>query len=204
MVTGCSLGKDRRAAATVEFALAATVLFLFVLASIEFARLSIVRHAIDNAAYEACRKVIVPGAQTDDAVAHVHSLLAKYGVRDLRITVSPSPIQEQTPAVTVSIEAPAAASAWGISTFTDGLTLRSSSTLLTERIPIVQVHGLAEPMPAQPAEIPSQPSDADQSAPAPDPAPQPESPSGQPSASDGGPGQPSQPAPTPATPQQQY
>ena len=47
--------RTRRGATTVEFAIVAPVFFLFLLASIEFSRLNIIRHTADNAAYEAAR-----------------------------------------------------------------------------------------------------------------------------------------------------
>ena len=44
--------RDRKGVAAVEFALAATVLFLVVAVSIEFSRMNMIRHSVDNAAYE--------------------------------------------------------------------------------------------------------------------------------------------------------
>ena len=57
----------RTGAAAVEFSLVATVLFFFVIGSVEFSRISILRQAMDNASYEAARIVIVPGATVAEA-----------------------------------------------------------------------------------------------------------------------------------------
>ncbi len=127
---------NRRGAAAVEFSLVATVLFLFVFASIEFARVSILRHVVDHASYEACRIVIVPGATTAEAQARVNTLLSKYGVSGATISVSPDPILETTGAVTVQVSVPAASNRWGTAIFSGGVNLASSTTLLTERGPL--------------------------------------------------------------------
>ncbi len=140
----------RCGAAAVEFALVATVLFLFVFASIEFARVSILRHVVDHASYEACRIVIVPGATTSEAQTRVNTLLSKYGVSGATISVSPNPILETTGAVTVQVSVPAASNRWGTAIFSSGVNLSSSTTLLTERGPMVVAQSLPQPPPPPP------------------------------------------------------
>lgn len=143
-------GYTRRGATAVEFSLAAIILFLVVFASIEFARLSILRQVIDNVCYEACRKVIVPGADSAEAVDHVNTVLARYGVTGTSVRISPNPITEATGSVTVQVSAPAGINQWGTTKFSRGLTLRSSTTLLTERPPAIQAKAVPPPPPPPP------------------------------------------------------
>ena len=58
---------DRTAAAAVEFAIVATIFFLLVIAAFEFGRMNVIRHTADNAAYEAARHAMVPGATVAEA-----------------------------------------------------------------------------------------------------------------------------------------
>ena len=57
----------RRGATVVEFSLVLPILFTILFGMIEFTRLSNIRHAADNAAYQAARAVVVPGASSADA-----------------------------------------------------------------------------------------------------------------------------------------
>jgi Flp pilus assembly protein TadG len=59
----------RRGATAVEFALTAPIFFVFLLSAFEFGWLNVIRHTADNAAYEAARAAIVPGATVADARA---------------------------------------------------------------------------------------------------------------------------------------
>ena len=77
--TGPTMRHRRRGVTTVEFALVLPILFTFFIGMIEFTRLSNLRHAADNAAYEAARCVVVPGATTAEAVAWGNDLLARAG-----------------------------------------------------------------------------------------------------------------------------
>ena len=58
-----------------EFAITAPIFFLFLLAAFEFGWLNVMRHTADNAAYEAARTAIVPGATAAEALAKATSLL---------------------------------------------------------------------------------------------------------------------------------
>src|SRR3972149_2123149 len=91
----------RRGAAAVEFAITAPVFFLFLLAAFEFGWLNVIRHTADNAAYEAARRVMVPGATAAEAVDKANSLLSIVGARGARITVTPATLTPNTEQVTV-------------------------------------------------------------------------------------------------------
>src|SRR3990170_1920701 len=82
--------KGRRGATAVEFALTAPIFFMFLLAAFEFGWLNVIRHTADNAAYEAARTAMVPGATADEARAKANGLLAIVGARGASVTVTPA------------------------------------------------------------------------------------------------------------------
>lgn len=98
---------QRRGVVAVEFALSATVLFLMIFASIEFARMNMIRHTVDNAAYEAARKAIVPGATAAEAEATARDVLDVVWARDVSVDVEPDAIANTTPEVIVTVSVPA-------------------------------------------------------------------------------------------------
>ena len=124
----------RRGAVTVEFAMILPVFLLLTFAAIEFGRLNILRHAIDNATYEATRKAIVPGASADDVIACAENyMINKVGASGATATVTPEPLDETVDVVTVRLELPLDENAWITPTFSAGKTLVSECTLRTER-----------------------------------------------------------------------
>ena len=122
----------------VEFALSLPLVMLFFWASIEFARAAILQHAVDNAAYEACRLVIVPGGSTSEATAAANKILNTFSIKGATVTVTPNPIAESTTQVTCNVTAPASSSMWGTPKFFSGKVLTGKSTLITERTPSLQ------------------------------------------------------------------
>ena len=58
--------QNRTGATAVEFAIVAPVFFLILFAMFEFSRVNVLRHTADNAAYEASRVAIIPGATAAD------------------------------------------------------------------------------------------------------------------------------------------
>ena len=96
--------KTRRGAAMVEFAIVAPLLFFFFFAAFEFCRVAMIRHTVDNAVYEGCRRAIIPGATAGDARDTAENVLGTLGLSGAVITVSPSTIDNQTPELTMTIE----------------------------------------------------------------------------------------------------
>jgi Flp pilus assembly protein TadG len=123
----------RRGAVIVEFALTVPVFFLFLLASFEFGWLNVLRHTADNAAYEAARAAMVPGATAADAIAKANTILQVVGARSARVTVTPAAITKETEQVTVAIDIPMKFNGLIVPRFTRTSTLHSASTLRTER-----------------------------------------------------------------------
>ncbi len=123
----------RRGAVTVEMAVAAPVLFMFVFAGVEFSRVNMIRNTIENAAYEGARSGILPGATAANCAAVAQDLLDKIGVADSTITINPPVILIDTADVTVTVEVPMTmANGYITPTYYLGRTLRASVTLPRE------------------------------------------------------------------------
>ena len=125
--------KLRRGAAAVEFAITAPIFLLFLLSAFEFGWLNVMRHTADNAAYEAARAAMVPGATTADATAKANQTLSAVGARNAKISITPSTITTSTTNVNVTIDLPMASNSLIVGRFTGKTVLHSSSTLKTER-----------------------------------------------------------------------
>src|SRR5262249_40947573 len=69
----------RRGATVVEFAITLPIFFLFLLAAFEFGWTNVVRHTADNAAYEAARQAMVPGATAQEAITKANAVLSTIG-----------------------------------------------------------------------------------------------------------------------------
>ncbi len=132
-------------ATTVEMAIILPVIFLITLASIELTRGSILRHVVDNAAYEACRSVIVPGATAAEANAAAAKVLNPFGIKSYSVTVTPNPILETTTQITCRVSAPVAANMWGAPKFLAGKNFVGQSTLIAERTPAMQATITSQP-----------------------------------------------------------
>lgn len=126
--------QDRRGAALVEFAIVAPVFLLIVLALFEFCWINVVRHTADNAAYEAARTIMVPGASASEGIEEAQRILSAVGARDANVTVTPSQIRTDTTHVTVRVTVPMDTNAIILPQFSPGLELRSQATLRTERV----------------------------------------------------------------------
>lgn len=123
----------RRGATTVEFAIVAPIFFLLMLASFEFSRLNVIRHTADNAAYEAARHAMVPGATASEAVAKANTILRTVGTRGARVTITPTVLNADVDTITVRVDVPLNSNGWVVPKFTKGKTLTAQSTLRTER-----------------------------------------------------------------------
>jgi Flp pilus assembly protein TadG len=135
MTEGTPRRRDiRRGAAAVEFAIVAPVLFLFLFASIEFARLNMLRNSIENAAYEGARRGIVPGATTDDVTAESLRVLREIGIKNGQVSVSPNVITATTTDLTVTVNVPLNGTQWLFCVSRKGTVLSRSVALKRESI----------------------------------------------------------------------
>jgi Flp pilus assembly protein TadG len=128
-----SARKLRRGAVTVEFAIVAPIFFLLLMAAFEFGWMNVIRHTADNAAYEAARAAMVPGATAADATAKATTLLKIVGARGAKISITPATLTTATKEVTVAIDVPMNSNGLITPRFSKKTVLHSESTLRTER-----------------------------------------------------------------------
>ncbi len=104
--------RSRRGVYTVEFALTASLLFMTIFACLEFSRFMFVRHSIDQAAFEGARVGVTIGASRTQVEGAARSVLAKVGVADAAVTVTPQTIDSSTMEVTVNVSCSFARNSW--------------------------------------------------------------------------------------------
>jgi len=97
----------------VEFAFTVPVFFVVLFSCLEISRMNMIRQTANNAAYEAVRACIVPGATNAEGVAAATSLLRSIGVQGYTVTVTPATISDTTPSVTATIVVPFDKNTWG-------------------------------------------------------------------------------------------
>ncbi|MEN1678874.1 MAG: TadE/TadG family type IV pilus assembly protein [Planctomycetota bacterium] len=120
---------DRRGSTCVEFAMTASVLIVLFFGLLEVARFHMVRHTLDQAAYEGARAGIVPGASSADVQAQVDSLLAAVGVRNATVSITPTDFTQAASQVSVLVQANYGDNSWASDRFFKGVTLSGQATL---------------------------------------------------------------------------
>lgn len=126
--------KKRKGAVAVEMAFTLPLLFFIVFTSIEFGRMNVIRHTVDNAAYEAARRAIVPGATAQDADDVARSIMRTCGARGVVVAVNPTALNLDTEEVTVTVSVEANENGFLAPRFFDGETMIGRSTLRRETL----------------------------------------------------------------------
>lgn len=126
--------QKRRGATAVEFAFIAPVIFLLLFACIEFCRVMMVTHTLEEAARAGCRNAILEEATSGSVEDTVESLLLQSGIDTYTLTISPDPPQSacQFEPITVSISARYADISWLPPMYMQNKTFKSSCTLPRE------------------------------------------------------------------------
>jgi Flp pilus assembly protein TadG len=96
----------RRGAVSVETAVTIGIAVLFFFASLEFCRVAMIRHTVNNAVYEGARAGTLPGGTVADAVAECNRVMNTIKLRNVNVTVNPSTITSSTTAITVTVTVP--------------------------------------------------------------------------------------------------
>lgn len=123
---------NRRGATLVEFALVIPIVFLLFFAAVEFSRVAMIRHTVDNAVYEAARVAIVPGSTALDAQNEARRVLSSVDVNLPSIVVTPSRIERTTPEVSVRVTVPLNANSFVPPQFFAGRSITRELTLRRE------------------------------------------------------------------------
>lgn len=124
--------KARAGVVTVELALTLGLAFFFFFAALEFSRVSMIRHTVDHAAYEAARTGIVPGATVAQVEAKARQVLATGALRVFDLTITPSPIPRSAPTITVKIGVPLDRNLFAPANFFGGKRFERSFTMQRE------------------------------------------------------------------------
>lgn len=69
--------------------------------------MNMIRHSVDNAAYEAARRVIVPGATAEEARTTAEGVMRVVWANGVAVDVDPPFLQNSTPEVVVTVSVPA-------------------------------------------------------------------------------------------------
>ncbi|MCA9057656.1 MAG: pilus assembly protein [Planctomycetaceae bacterium] len=119
---------NRRGAVTVEFALVLPIILLVFLAALELTAANIIRHSASNAAYEAARRMIIPGASREAAQQEARSILQMTGCQN-GADVAIENVGRQ---VRVTVSVPASQNSWGLTRFVGNLVIRQTVLLSRE------------------------------------------------------------------------
>ncbi|QDT62986.1 TadE/TadG family type IV pilus assembly protein [Calycomorphotria hydatis] len=89
---------------TVEFAIVAPILFSFVFAGIEFARMNMIRNTIRTAAYEGAREGTLPGTTKGKVRKAVKEKLTGVNIGEgFKIEVLPDDLSDKSEEITVNV-----------------------------------------------------------------------------------------------------
>lgn len=134
-----SLAKRRSGATVVEMAIVAPLFFLFAFALIEFARISLVKQTLTDAARAGCRKAVLATTldqqDVDQTVrAHLQAVLSDPHVQNCEITTSHSDLSnvQRGTEITTTIEVMASDVSWIAPRYGDSMMIRAESTMKRE------------------------------------------------------------------------
>lgn len=117
----------------VEFAMVAPIFFLVLFGGIEFASIHVTQCAMENAAFEAARHGIIPGATADGCRQSAQNILDVTRIQVYEVDVQPTVLDPTVDEVTVTVRVPMIPeNKFGISAFLSGDSLVKSITLPRE------------------------------------------------------------------------
>ncbi len=82
-----------------------------------------------NAAFEAARACVVPGATAATGQTAAQTILNAAGIKNATITMNPSTITNQTTTITATVSVPMSSNLWVIPSFTGTATTLKSCTM---------------------------------------------------------------------------
>lgn len=124
--------RNREGAAAVEFAVAISFLLLLVFGSIEFVRLTMLKHSVEHASYLAARNGMIIGAKSNDVKAIAEDHLALLSVSNATVALTPNSINDATQIIEVNITVPVSGNSWISPVYFTGDIL-GRTRMLTER-----------------------------------------------------------------------
>lgn len=120
------------------------IIMLFFTGMAEIARVLMLQHTADTAAYEGARFAMVPGATAEEGVTAAKQLLGAADIKDAIVSISPAQITETTPLISVEVKIPLTANSWVPNFNYTKMDVVSEVTLFCERPPMVRLTGIPE------------------------------------------------------------
>lgn len=118
----------RTGALTVEFALVAPIIFALFIGCLELTSMNLIRQTAGNAAYEAARSAVIPGATEAEARQVAVRLL-----NSVRATTNVDiDIDDNGRVVVVTITVPISDNGWGLARFSGGLSIVKRCSMARE------------------------------------------------------------------------
>lgn len=121
----------REGAYIVELAIALPIIFLVVFSGFELMHFFKIRHAANQASYEAARRLIIPGGTSAEALAAANQIANANMLTIDSISVTPSVINRDTREVTVQLSI-RFRNEWSFARLLAGRTIVSRCTLMHE------------------------------------------------------------------------
>lgn len=85
-----SLKQPRAGVATVELAIVSPIIFMVIFTAIEFGRMFMAIHGLEEAAREGCRTAIVAGATSQEVEQAVADRLTTFGIAGYEVELEPN------------------------------------------------------------------------------------------------------------------
>jgi Flp pilus assembly protein TadG len=125
---------NRRGALAVEMAFTIPIVLLIMFASVELTRYIMIRHTVQNAAYEASRAAMVPGGDHNSAIAKATKLCESIGIKNPGITVTPSVVDDTISEVRVDIVVGVDENFWMLNLLSADAEIKGQSSLNREQL----------------------------------------------------------------------
>jgi Flp pilus assembly protein TadG len=126
----------RHGTTIVELAIVAPILFMLLFGAIDFSRANAIRNTTENAAYEAARRIIVPGSTTQQACDAANHILDILSIKNASIAVTPAVIDNSTKQVSVTVSVPLASNLYAMNQFLNASTITRTCTLTREQFAV--------------------------------------------------------------------
>lgn len=126
---------QRRAGAVlVEFAIVANIFFLLIFTCVEYARVSMVRNLVQDAAYFSARKAMVPGATEQEAIEEANRVLSLLALRGATVTINGGAgLTDRDGEVSVAVTVPFGQNSLILSRFVGNVNFTATAVMQTER-----------------------------------------------------------------------
>ncbi len=127
------IAKSRRGTTAIEIAIVLPILVMLLFGAIDFSRANTIRNTAENAAYEAARRAIVPGATSAEVQSSANAILSILSINNASVTVTPAVITNATRRVKVTVSVPLGSNLYASSQLLAGTTISKSCELTREQ-----------------------------------------------------------------------